>query len=237
MKYYSIIVVTIISIACVVGFNIGFLQGFQEGYKNGNSSGYIYGFIIGNETGYNLGFNYGKEIGYNEGYFAGNSIGYSMGFNDGRKIGYEEGYLSGNISGYSLGYNEGYSFGYIKGVSDVVGRGYTIRDPTYKEVMEFIAMDQTNKNEYVQGKYECVDFAADVKNNAFNKGYRCGLVLIYFPEGGHAIVCFNTIDRGLIFIEPQDDSVVELKIGQLFFDRSKYVINFNDTVVRFIIVW
>ncbi|MEM1573051.1 MAG: hypothetical protein QXY96_01060 [Candidatus Methanomethylicaceae archaeon] len=237
MKYHTVFIVIIIFIMFIIGLNIGFSQGFQEGYKNGNYSGYIHGFIIGNETGYIIGFNYGKEIGYNEGYFNGNISGYFIGFDDGKRIGYEEGYLFGNSSGYSLGFNEGYFLGYKKGVIDGAGRGYTIRDPTYEEVMEFIAMDQTDKNEYIQGKYECVDFAKDVKNNAFNKGYKCGFVLIFFPQGGHAVVCFNTTDKGLIFIEPQDDSIVDLKIDKPFFDRSKYIINFNDTVIRFIIVW
>ncbi|MCS7097538.1 MAG: hypothetical protein NZ922_00940 [Candidatus Methanomethyliaceae archaeon] len=210
MKFYGIFILIIMSILCyIIGLSIGTTQGFQTGYYAGLKDG--------NSSGYIHGFNIGNETGY------------ILGFNHGRGIGYND--------GYSSGYNDGYTSGYLKGVKDGAGRGYTIRDPTYQEMLSFIAMDQTDKNQYIRGKYECVHFASDVKNNAFNRGYRCGFVLIYFPNGGHAIVCFNTTDRGLIFIEPQDDSIVEISIGRLFFDRSRYHIDFNDTVVNYLIIW
>lgn len=118
------------------------------------------------------------------------------------------------------------------------GRGYDIRDPTYNEVLEFISSDKTDENEYDPGSYTCINFAADVKNNAFYKGYRCGYVYILFPDSGHAIVCFNTVDRGLVFIEPQSDDVVNLVIGQPYWNRSKYYApDYDDTVIRFVICW
>ncbi|MGQ9680552.1 MAG: hypothetical protein ACUVV4_07295 [Candidatus Bathyarchaeia archaeon] len=120
----------------------------------------------------------------------------------------------------------------------LAGGGYGIRDPTYNEVLKFISSDKTDENEYDPESYTCINFAADVKNNAFYKGYRCGYVEILFPDSGHAIVCFNTADRGLVFIEPQTDEVMNLVIGRPYWNRSKYCApDYDDTVIRFVICW
>jgi hypothetical protein len=147
---------------------------------------------------------------------------------------YNEGYFDGNKTGFEIGYNSGY----IQGVSDGAGRGYIIRDLAYQEMLNFIALDQTDKNTYVEGTYTCWNFAADVKYHAFLKGYKCGLVYIEFPSSAHAIVCFNTTDQGLIYIEPQNDAMVKPIIGQFYWDRTKYSPPlYNDTIIYIEIVW
>jgi len=138
---------------------------------------------------------------------------------------------------YTSRYEEGYDDGYTQGVTDGVGRGYNVRDPTYEEALEFVSSDKTDRNPYVEEEYTCVNFAGDFKNNAFIAEYRCGLVYIEFTDSAHAIVCFNTTDEGLIFVEPQDDELVTLTVGQPYYDRTRYEITFDDTVIRFIIVW
>lgn len=106
-------------------------------------------------------------------------------------------------------------------------RDYKIRDPTYQEALQFIYSDQTDKNQYTEN-YTCVNFASDFGNNALNKGYRCGRVIIEFQESRHAIVCFNTSDNGLIFIEPQNDEIVTVSIEQPYSGRM---------ILRFSITW
>jgi len=115
-------------------------------------------------------------------------------------------------------------------------QSHYIRDPTYSEVLEFLLYDKTDDNEYIEARYTCVEFAADVNNNAFKSGYRCGFVMIDFPEGAHTIVCFNTTD-GMIFVEPQDDRIVKLIVGQPYYDRTYYICDFDDTVVKYAIAW
>jgi len=138
---------------------------------------------------------------------------------------------------YESGYDAGYDDGYIQGVEDGAGRDYNIRDPTYNEALAFINSDKTNENEYSEN-YTCHHFTADFKNNAFEAGYRCGYVHIAFPEVAHAIVCFNTTDHGVIFIEPQWDDIVTLIIGQSYSDLNGYEIpDYDDTIVDFDIIW
>jgi len=181
--------------------------------------------LVGIFEAYNLGYNEGDQLastyraeGYTEGYIKGYDDGYLFGWNNGSNTGYENGY----ISGYNIGLAE---------------TGYNIRDPTYAEMLDFISFDQTNKNIYNVDTYNCYDYTNDVLNNAFNSGIKGGNVYINFPDSAHSIVCFNTTDKGLIFIDPQDDNEVTVIIDQNYFDRSIYEILYDDTVIRYGIIW
>ena len=133
------------------------------------------------------------------------------------------GYSEGEAEGYQVGYDEGY----VQGVEDGPESGWYLRDPTYDEAIAFINSDETNENEYTQD-YVCYDFTADFDSNAFQVGYRCGFVYIEFDESAHSIACFNTTDRGLIYIEPQDDEIVDIAVGQIYL---------GDIIVKMGIIW
>lgn len=111
------------------------------------------------------------------------------------------------------------------------------KNPTYNEAIIFVYLDKTDLNEYSQN-YTCGCFAMDFKNNSLRAGYRCGVVIVVFSVMGHMIDCFNTTDRGLIFIEPQTDKIVTLTIGQPYWNRLEYQApEYNDTILRLIIIW
>jgi hypothetical protein len=76
-------------------------------------------------------------------------------------------------------------------------------DPTFIELMDFIARDATDQHPYVDGEYVCADFAEDVHNNAEAAGIRAGWVGINFDglESGHAVNIFETTDRGTVYID------------------------------------
>jgi len=117
-----------------------------------------------------------------------------------------------------------------------------LRDPTYLEALQFIESDQTDKNLYKAQEYTCANFATEFKSNALKAGYRCGYVRVFFADWSHALNCFNTTDRGLIFVEPQLDEIVTLTIGQPYWDRTRYAPRYNgrtynDTVTGFLIEW
>ncbi len=116
--------------------------------------------------------------------------------------------------GYADGETEGYEVGYLQGIEDATEKGWYLIDPTYDEMDTFRKSDQTNQNSYVYPDYICYDFTADFIANAFEAGYRCGFVYIEFDESAHSIVCFNTTDQGLIYIEPQTDAIVTITIGE-----------------------
>ena len=124
---------------------------------------------------------------------------------------FSSGYADGKSDGYQLGYDDGY----VQGTEEMSGSGWYLRDPTYDEAIVFINSDTTDQNEWTP-TYVCYDFTADFNYNALQAGYRCGFVYIEFDDGAHAITCFNTTDRGLIYIEPQTDEIVSIAIGQLY---------------------
>ncbi len=142
------------------------------------------------------------------------------------------------ISGYS-GYVRGRGEGYQSGVVAGAGSGYSLRDPTYHEIRQFLAEDRTDANKYVEGEYICSDFAADVNNNAEAQGIRCALVEIKYTGGsGHAVVAFQTVDRGLTFIEPQYDEEVSIELGRSYAELNHYKKpTFDDTVMRYLVIW
>ena len=92
---------------------------------------------------------------------------------------------------------------------------YYIHNPSSHEAYDFIENDTTNENEYDDNEYYCVHFARDVNNNAEEKGIICGYVEINMSGGiPHSIVAFNTLDKGVIFFEPQTDKRAYLEIGK-----------------------
>ena len=125
------------------------------------------------------------------------------------------------------------------------GYGYVLRDPSYQEMKDFLARDETSRQEYVPGEYTCVDFAKDVKANAAEEGIRCVYVIIeYRGGGGHAIVAFDTTDRDLVYVEPQFDWEVEPEIGkryhQCVIPPTHYRMespDYDDTITRIIVIW
>lgn len=88
-----------------------------------------------------------------------------------------------------------------------------LKNPTFKEVRDFIIKDPTSRNNFILNQYECRHFATEVNNNAEAQGLRCALVLLCFERGQHAVIAFDTTDRGLVYIEPQTDARIHPEVG------------------------
>jgi hypothetical protein len=92
----------------------------------------------------------------------------------------------------------------------------TLRNPTFEEMRNFIIKDPTSRKQFIANQYECRHFATQVDNNAKAAGWECGFALLCYAQGQHAVVAFNTTDRGLIFIEPQTDAAIDIKVGGIY---------------------
>ena len=148
------------------------------------------------------------------------------------------GYVFADYEGYDRGYGIGYEEGYEDGSIEGAGSGYTMRNPTYSELMRFLRQDKTDENDYVEGVYTCTNFAADLDNNAEAKGFRAAYVYIEYRDGAHAIVAFETVDEGLKFIEPRFDKVVEVRMGISYAQANGFAKpDHDDTITRVVIVW
>ena len=189
----------------------------------------IGGFVL-----YNVAYAIGDNAGYNNGYAAGQNVGYSSGEQDG----YDDGYAAGQEDGYDEGYDLGKADGYDEGVAAGAGHGYTLRDPTYREAVIFLRMDKTDGNEYDEDSYVCSHFARDVCNNAEAEGLRCAFVELRYQEAGHSIIAFETVDRGLVYFEPQFDDEVEVVINQSYSQLNDYLKPLgSDTIMDILVIW
>lgn len=118
-------------------------------------------------------------------------------------------------------------------------RNDTAQNPTYSQLVSFIKSDKTDMNRYVNGKYECSEFARDVYNNAEKAGIRSAWVAIEFNKGdGHALNAFQTLDKGLVYIDCTGtparnnnikdwDKIVTVKVGSKYQPSSLYPPNYT----------
>jgi hypothetical protein len=105
----------------------------------------------------------------------------------------------------------------------------TARNPTYSYLLKFLIADKTDERPYTD-TYVCADFAETLHNNAEKAGIKCAWVGIDFKEGGygHAINCFDTTDKGRVFIDctneysvltKYEDTIANVKVGKLYTEK------------------
>lgn len=92
--------------------------------------------------------------------------------------------------------------------------------PTSSAVYSFLVSDNTDKIQYHENNFSCINYAIAVHDNAEKNGLKCEIVIfnnkpfhdlaIKFankllgknkPIGGHAINVFNTTDKGKIYVD------------------------------------
>jgi hypothetical protein len=172
--------------------------------------------------------------------------------------GHHEGYVSGQSDGSTVSYKQGFGDGQQKGYTDAVTDvqrssasqvvsssvkkspgSFAAHNPSYQEMKDFLAKDPTNSKVYVKEQYVCSDYASEVNNNAESQGIRSAVVELRYPNDfAHALVAFDTSDRGFIYVEPQFDTEVKVTIGQSYsslnhFEKPEQ----DDTVLRILVMW
>jgi hypothetical protein len=91
---------------------------------------------------------------------------------------------------------------------------------TYKEIIDFLAVDDTNL--ITEGN--CMDFTRTLLSRAHSRFFASYPVVVNFKYGGaHAFVAFDTSDKGMVFIEPQTDEIVQNKVVVVGGDYSSYL--------------
>jgi hypothetical protein len=240
---------TLIAIIVIGGISFGGYKVYGMGYDSGERAGYKTGEGVGYKGGLEVGYIEGYQTGTDDGIVEGKKIGYTDGYDVGEQEGYTTGYSSGLATGTQTGYQDGYSkgetAGYEVGLTDGFGHGYTIKDPTWAQVLDFLAKDKTDEKTYDLPTYVCSHFSEDVCNNAEAAGIRCAIVeLRYVSEQGHMIVAFNTIDRGLVYFEPQSDEQALPAIGKKYYTTiipkaGYYYVPpaYDDTIEDMVVIW
>jgi hypothetical protein len=223
------------------GNSIGYDDGIKFGDKIGERKGLDKGYLIG----YNNGYLNGKEVGINDEKIVGEQVGIKdgkiIGALVGEEDGFDEGFLiaeeNGIIDGENVGFDEGfliaeadytvnYSIGYERSLEYLNGHVFNVRNPSYTEMKSFLRKDRTDRKRYVTGVFDCEDYSSAVIQNSFESGYYCFFVHVEqglpWVHPDHAIVAFNTSDRGWIFVEPQHDDIVRLNMGESYAKSNGY---------------
>ena len=165
---------------------------------------------------------------------------YEDGYQEGHAETYSDAYQVAYREAHSRGYDKGYEISLLRLLKGDAPSQVELHNPTYAELRQFLTRDQTDANPFVRGQYVCFHFAADLNNNAEASGIRAAYVRIHSEEWGHAVVAFDTVDRGLVFIEPQSDKDVELVIGRAYLwqsagaDRPVY---YDSAIDEIQIIW
>uniref|UniRef100_A0A6M3X5Y8 Uncharacterized protein n=1 Tax=viral metagenome TaxID=1070528 RepID=A0A6M3X5Y8_9ZZZZ len=220
-----------------IGYESGTVDGFDDGQQQGYNTGYNTGYATGEESGKKEGYKTGRSEGYEEGQTYGWLMGRSEGYTTGHQEGYEEGHRIGYDEGFDTGNETAYTIAYTKGIIEGAGRGYTLRDPTYREARTFISTDGTDRHKYIDDVYDCKHYSRDFIINAMKQGYHCFYVIIGFSDGAHALVAFNTTDRGMVYIEPQSDRFMKVKVGMVYWNRDIYrAPSWDDTVTKIVLI-
>ena len=167
---------------------------------------------------------------------------YADSYDDSHAQTYDIGYQEAYGEAYDKGYDKGYEIGLGTGSKEGVATRVELSNPTYKEMREFLASDKTDSNPFIEGEYVSFDFAVELNNNAEANGIRAAYVAIFSKEWGHGMVAFETIDKGLILIEPQSDREVEpvIGIGQPFPWYSVGAVSaasYHDPLVKIQVIW
>ena len=154
------------------------------------------------------------------------------GFEEGRTQGYEASFREGGRAGYQEGSKIGYEMSRDKDISDFGEGFYFTYNPTYDEVQAILA--ESKKTTATEINYYA-------ETNGIRTAYvRCqiarkaaeGMVYIYH------LVAFETVDKGLIIIEPRSHKEVKVEVGKRYSELNGFPTPpYDDTITKITIVW
>ena len=154
-------------------------------------------------------------------------------FEEGRTQGYEAGFREGGRAGYQEGSKIGYAMSQNKDISDFREGFYFTYNPTYDEMQAILAESKKTTAMGINYYAEANGIRTAYVRVQIGRKAAEGKVWVY------ELVAFETVDRGLIFIEPQSDREVELVIGESYWRSAGGIrpIHYDDTVVEVRLLW
>lgn len=105
----------------------------------------------------------------------------------------------------------------------------SLKNINYSELISFLENDTTDELIY-SDSFNCIDFSLTLLHKASLQNISSGIAILdYHTWSGHCISCFNTLDEGLIFIEPQSgtdyDITNDIKILGEYSSKTIYAIH------------
>ena len=155
------------------------------------------------------------------------------GFEAGLTRGYEIGFQQGSQSGYQQGSKTGYAEGSVNGDDSRDEAGfYFVYNPTYAEVQAILVEN---------GSVNANDIHDYAETNGVRTAYVRAPIARQAAEGMvylYELVAFETIDKGLIIVEPWSHQEVKVEVGKRYSELNGFpVSDYDDTITQITVVW
>jgi uncharacterized coiled-coil protein SlyX len=95
---------------------------------------------------------------------------------------------------------------------------------TRKELKEFLKKDKTNNLKY-SDDFDCNAFSFTLIRNLYDYGYLAYPVYIEYDDSAHMVVSVYDENEELIYIEPQNDDIINIELGEYYGDGKIEEIN------------
>jgi hypothetical protein len=157
---------------------------------------------------------------------------HESGFGEGYAQGYEDGFKEGSEAGYQEGSRVGYAK--EKGVdsSNDVAAYYFLYNPTYGEVQELLVEAGAGSAKEIHDYAESNGIRAAYVRCPIAREAPKGMVYLY------QLVAFETVDRGLIIVEPWSHREVKVEVGESYSKLNGFPASpYDDAVTKMTIVW
>ena len=156
-----------------------------------------------------------------------------QGYTEGYSKGYYEGLNKGNEAGYQSGSKLGYVAAGGADASSINETGYYFMyNPTYQEITSTLAGSEMDSAQQI------LDYA---KANGIRAAYVRAPIAREASEGRvylYQLVAFETVDKGMIMIEPRSLREVKVEVGKSYSSLNGFpVSDYDDTITKVTLVW
>jgi voltage-gated potassium channel Kch len=160
------------------------------------------------------------------------SVAREGGYEAGHEEGFVEGFQDGTVSGYQKGSRAGYAFATGVGISDNLAGFYFSYDPYYDELKDILTEAGSGSAKEIHDYAEANGIRAAYVRCQIAREARPGRVYLY------ELVGFETVDRGLVIVEPSTQREVAVEVGQSYRElNGRPLKDYDDTITKITIVW
>lgn len=155
------------------------------------------------------------------------------GFEEGCAQGYLEGFQEGSRVGYQAGSKIGYTRSNWEDRGSSYEAGfYFAYNPTYDELPEILADGETASAKGIHDHAEANGVRVAYVRCQIARKAAEGMVYVY------QLVAFETVDNGLVIIEPWSHQEVKVEVGKHYSElNGRPPRDYDDTITKITIVW
>ncbi len=155
------------------------------------------------------------------------------GYDEGYSQGYEEGLSMGNEAGYQDGSKAALREADGLDVSHLNQEGYYfLYNPTYEEMLMSLTRGELNSAKDILEYTKANGIRAAYVRAPIAREAKAGRVYLF------QLVAFETVDKGLIIIEPRSHREVKLEVGKSYSELNGFpASSYDDTITSVTVVW